>query len=35
MRKKKKEKLIKIVWTILSAIIIFSMIAWTMSFTFF
>lgn len=30
MRKKSKEKLIKVVWAILSLIIIVSMVAWTM-----
>lgn len=30
MRKKKKEKIIRVVWTIISLIIIVSMVAWTM-----
>gem|GEM_PF-2791952 len=35
MRKKRKEKIIRIIWAVLSAIIIFSTIAWTMSFSLF
>lgn len=31
MRKKKKEKIIKTIWSILAVMIIFSMLAWTMS----